>query len=105
MNCKQGDLALVIGPAKCPSVGKVVKCLRFIPVNTPIVSVDQRIKTVVATDGWYTDTLVYPTPPFKDFGYVNYCAADRYLLPLRPPADDETDTADQDLPAECSMSV
>lgn len=101
MNCKQGDLALVIGPAKCPSVGKVVKCLRFIPANTPITSADQLIKAVVNEDAWYTDTLLYPTPPFRDWGYVNYCAANRYLLPLRPPAADETDTADQNLPAEC----
>ena len=101
MNCKQGDLALVIGPVNAPCVGKVVRCLRFVPANTPTCSTDGRLHSETIADAWLTDTLLFPPSRFVDWGEFNYAIHDRYLMPLRPPADDETDTADHDLPAEC----
>ena len=103
VNCKQGDLALVIGPAGASCVGKVVTCLTFVPANTPACSADQSWTGVTSEDAWVTDTPLFPAPQFESWGAFNYAIGARYLLPLRPPADDETDTADQDLPAECGV--
>ena len=101
MNCKAGDLALVIGPAQCPAVGKIVKCMEFVPSNTRITSADQLWTASTTADAWITDTLLFPPPRFLDWGDINYSARDQDLMPIRPPASNESDTADQDLPAEC----
>ena len=34
MNCKQGDLAIVIKAANPMNLGKIIKCLKFVPKTT-----------------------------------------------------------------------
>ena len=97
MNCQQGDLALVIGPPGEAGVGKVVKCLKLILTGTPTHSLDRIWHSTLFTDTWVTDTLIYPPPEFTNWGEVNYMVADRYLLPLRPPASADTDTAEREV--------
>lgn len=98
MNCKQGDLALAIPPSF--DAGKVFTCVEVLMAptpetlavginagkNYPLWRVDRRATWIGA---WSDNHMSMPFIP------------DRSLLPLRPPASDETDTADQDLPAEC----
>ena len=104
MNCKQGDLALVIGPDGEPGVGKVVRCLKFVPRGTLASSVDKQWHRTTAEDGWLTDTLLYPPPQFANWGEINYVSADRYLLPLRPPAAADTDTAERGVTEGLSLT-
>lgn len=101
MNCKPGDLALVIGLDGDPGIGKVVRCLKFVPRGTLASAADKQWHRTTAEDGWLTDTLLYPPPEFENWGEINYVAADRCLLPLRPPAADETDTAERGVTEGC----
>lgn len=97
MNCKQGDLALVIGPAARACIGKVVTCVEFLPIGT---AMDCPLGEAISQEpAWLTDRILVATS--HDYGLYNRTIRDRALMPLRPPASDETDIADQDLPAEC----
>ena len=61
--------------------------------------------TWFSTDnGWLTDTVICPSPPYEDYGELNYAASDRWLLPLRPPAADETDTAERGVTEGISLT-
>ena len=95
MNCKPGDLALVVRCKLSPeNVGKIVRCERledpmFIgEAAGSIWRVDREITWHLAL-GSGRSKVKRPFAP-------DYC-----LMPIRPPASDESDTADQDLPAEC----
>ena len=83
MNCKPGDLALVIGPPGVACVGKMVRCLRSFPAGTraPIPGGGALIRE---RDGWITDTLLYPPPKYYDCGEFNCASSDRALMPIRP---------------------
>ncbi len=100
MNCKPGDLALVIGPEGAECVGKMVRCLRPFPAGTQVPT-KEGVCLTRERDGWITDTILYPPPKFYDCGEFNCASSDRWLMPIRPPASDESEIADQDLPAEC----
>lgn len=89
MNCKQGDLAIVMSSIvpNSPNIGKIVRCLEFIPANTTI-----RIPgRVTACDGWLTDV---PLVQFNMLGIAHgqdNFAADKFLRPIRDnDGEDET---------------
>ena len=89
MNCKQGDLAIVVSSIvpHSPNIGKIVRCLEFIPANTTI-----RIPgRVTACDGWLTDV---PLVQFNMLGIAHgqdNFAADKFLRPIRDnDGEDET---------------
>ena len=89
MNCKAGDLALVV---KGRNRGKVVTCLRLLKGGTELEHGVIRDDEAV----WELDReLSWPEGPAA-------AICDHGLMPIRPPASDESDTADQDLPAECA---
>lgn len=69
MNCKQGDLAIIVRARNCPeSLGAIVRCVRFCP------------HPLDGSPGWEIE------PPFKTFR----CARDSALRPLRDrPGEDE----------------
>lgn len=52
MNCKQGDLAIIVSSRCEENIGKIVRCLKFIPKGTGL----QTSKT--ACDSWEVDILV-----------------------------------------------
>ncbi len=99
MNCKQGDLALVIGPAGRSCVGKVVCCVELFPVGTKFILPSGEVRYAYEPV-WLTDTVMVKNP-VDGLDLYNRGIADRYLLPLPPPASDETDTAEREMTAEC----
>ena len=50
--------------------------------------------------GWLTDTVVVKNP-VDGLDIYNRGVSDRFLMPLRPPADDETDTAEREVTEGC----
>jgi hypothetical protein len=73
MNCKQGDLAIVVSFATHPEHnGKIVRCVRYKPYQS--------------IDAWVID------PPLESrFPHSSDWAADRALRPIRDPGDDARD--------------
>lgn len=65
MNCKQGDVAIIVACHVRENVGKVVTCLRLAPgyytthrgiVHMPYAwEIDQAVKTVVGVDSAFID--------------------------------------------------
>ncbi len=97
MNCREGDLALVIGPAGVPEVGQTVKCLKLftngeslmhLPVGPNLVEITAFGPT------WYVDrVLTARLPPWPEVASAPQVLipfkADRYLMPIRPERDPE----------------
>jgi hypothetical protein len=81
MNCKKGDLAMIIGGVKGTQIGKIVTCLELVPPGTegvglrwgPLWRVDQPINY---------SACISNTPSIK------YVAPDMTLMPINP-LDDE----------------
>lgn len=97
MNCKQGDLARVVGfvGGAAGLNDRIVRCERFYVVNN--------------TDGWVlADPLVSKViEPYHDFSGTNYYpgdiakhgwVADYHLRPIGNPGDDAVDETLQWLP-------
>lgn len=88
MNCKKGDLAIVVSSIvpHSPNIGKIVRCLEFIPAHTTV-----GIPGKTACDGWLTDV---PLVQFNMLGIVHgqdNFAADKFLRPIRDnDGEDET---------------
>ena len=83
MNCKQGDLAIVVRSRipNSPNIGKIVRCLEFVPTNSIGSFGLKRLY-----DSWRVDTLILTVDDKgRPLGYSNM-VSDCYLLPLR---DDE----------------
>ena len=99
MNCKQGDLALIIGPAGRSCVGKVVRCVELLPVDTRFIIPSGQVR-YTSKPGWLTDTVVVENP-VDGLDLHNRGVSDRFLMPLRPPAADETDTAERGVTEWC----
>ena len=95
MNCKQGDLAMIIGPDGRSCVGKVVRCVELFPVGTRFIVPSGQVR-YTSMLGWLTDTVVAENP-VDGLDIYNRGIADRFLMPLRPPVSDETDTAERDV--------
>ena len=98
MNCKQGDLALAIPPSF--DAGKAFTCVEVLMAPTPE-TLSVGIEDSNDYPLWRVDRGATWTSAPGALRMQLPFIPDRCLLPLRPPADDETDTADQDLPAEC----
>ena len=90
MNCKQGDLAIVVA-GNPNNLGKPVTCLRFIPKGARTPS-----KAVAVHDGWETDIPLHVTwtfPSGKEVKGMSNYSGDCYLRPIRDaPGEDETIT-------------
>ena len=96
MNCKPGDLALVIGPSGMPCVGKVVKCLKWYAKGIRIHAADRDFCVTTTQDGWITDTELYSPPLFPDLGEFNNATGEIWLMPIRPlPGEPMTDITEQ----------
>jgi hypothetical protein len=82
MNCKKGDLAVVVRSSH-GNEGKVVRCVQFIPAFRRIFA-DGSSQT---TAGWEID------PRLASFDGPDACwaAPDECLRPIRDPGDDATD--------------
>ncbi len=102
MNCKQGDLALIIGPAGRSCVGKVVRCVELLPVDTRFIIPSGQVR-YTSKPGWLTDTVVVENP-VDGLDLHNRGVSDRFLMPLRPPAADETDTAERGVTEGLSLT-
>lgn len=96
LNCKQGDLAIIVRSA-CGNEGKIVRCVEFCGVVVGVPSVDGR---------WHR-FRGGPRPVWKidrpiNFGnavsivQITYCSDDK-LRPLRGDLDDETITEGEEL--------
>lgn len=89
MNCKKGDLAIVVSSIvpHSPNIGKIVRCLEFILAHTTV-----GIPGVItACDGWLTDV---PLVQFNMLGIAHgqdNFAADKFLRPI-PDNDGEDET-------------
>lgn len=83
MNCKPGDLAVVIR-SHAGHEGKIVRCIRFLG----------KVHLWNGSDRWETD-IELP----NRFGNVTCTMRDAYLRPIRNPGDDAVDETLQRLPA------
>jgi len=74
MNCKQGDLAIVVKALNPKNLGKIVRCIRFLPSHV-LLDPDGVLR---AHDCWGLDTvlLAWDNDPTK-------VILDSYLKPLR----------------------
>lgn len=99
MNCRQGDLALVLhGGANS---GKIVTCLRMLPAGyiTDIRMSDGRRVQMDPRLGplWEVDRmLLFGTLFSSETGTINI-AADKCLMPIRPEPDEETEERVEEL--------
>lgn len=91
MNCKQGDLAIVVRGAALKNIGKIVKCVR-----------QQGIRRVVSKTGEIVDLVWYtePTLPAWNSNNPSTGTPDSYLMPLRGLPEDEDVPTNVDLPEE-----
>ena len=74
LNCKQGDLALVIGGR---NVGKVVTCLELLPTGSEYV--DEAVGLL-----WRVDRPLEYLNEALGITANKYLAPDRILMPLNP---------------------
>jgi hypothetical protein len=74
LNCKQGDLALVIGGR---NVGKVVTCLELLPTGSEYV--DEAVGLL-----WRVDRPLEYLNEALGMTANKYLAPDRLLMPLKP---------------------
>jgi hypothetical protein len=81
MNCKPGDLAVVV-KACGPNIGKIVRCIAFLPAHKVLTS---RGKEILAC--WSID----PPLPSHMAGVLADVAPDDWLRPIRDPGDDAID--------------
>lgn len=87
MNCKQGDLAIIVGNG--PNAGKLVTCVQFYPVKTLL-----RVKGPVdVSNVWFIE----PSLPAWNNTLSNYIQ-DSVLRPIRDPGDDAKDEMLRPLP-------
>jgi len=75
MNCKKGDLAIVVSSIvpNSPNIGKIVRCLEFVPTSL-----------IYAEAGWVTDIdliqyFVFDRTPAKQDKFV----VDKMIRPIR----------------------
>lgn len=83
MNCKQGDLAIVVRSLLGQSIGRVVRCVKLSPISglrNPMTG------TVTAGPVWETDDF---SPTIT--GEVHNLWGDWSLRPIRDPGDDAQD--------------
>lgn len=79
MNCKQGDLAVVVKSAgNGRSIGKIVECIRFKP--------GQMFVDGTRSDAW----VVSPALPALHGGLTD-TVRDEFLRPIRDPGEDARD--------------
>ncbi len=85
MNCRLGDLALVIAPSDASFVGLMVRCEKFVPYGTEVWGFGYPRKTIA--DAWVVDRVLVPSQSAfgSPFGPLDRVIADKFLLPLRPP--------------------
>lgn len=67
MNCKQGDLAIIV-KSYAGNEGKIVRCLRYVG----------KVEGWIGRDRWETDTQI-----IGEFGSVTNTVNDSYLRPIR----------------------
>lgn len=68
MNCKPGDLAIIV-KSPAGNAGKIVRCIRFVG----------KVDGWVGNDRWETDSELPST-----CGWVTRTMRDSYLRPIRP---------------------
>ncbi len=87
MNCRPGDLALVIGGNPL-WIGRMVTCVRLVPVGEEV------LIGVIAVPFTSPTWELRESLPWRAYGFGNYFdtvapyAADSVLLPVRPHPDD-----------------
>lgn len=99
MNCKPGDLAIVVRGAK--SGGRIVRCIRLVSMGAIMLTKCGRpvqltgwTEPVWALDGW----VVFEIAPYGEVEVP--AAADSCLRPIRDPGDDAKDEMLRPLPQE-----
>ena len=89
MNCKPGDLALIVY-SRAGNEGKIVRCLRFIG----------HVPGWAGYDCWEIDQSIKGT-----FGDLTNTVQDAHLRPLRDPGDDAQDESLSWLPVPSREEV
>lgn len=79
MNCKPGDLAIVIRSARGKTIGKIVRCIRL----SRHYGLRQPDGSIIYGPVWETDT--------KGVSVDHTLRLDACLRPIRDPGDDATD--------------
>lgn len=90
MNCKPGDLAVVVR-SSAGNEGKCVRCVRLFPA---IEFLSRENILVVRSNVWEIDTAL----PSWDGGTTAY-VPDAWLRPIRDPGDDAVDEVLQRIPS------
>lgn len=97
MNCRAGDLALIVPPAYSKDCGKTVRCIRLVGDVVQAGRFQHNVGPV-----WEVDrNVTWSRVGGKDIE-MPYCA-DRVLMPIRPPgiadSDETPDRIDREVTA------
>ena len=97
MNCKPGDLAVVVVGAH--SAGRIVRCVRLMSLGEALWSKCNRHHGVVnaADQVWLIDGFVRDSTPDGSLAEFSACR-DAVLRPIRNPGDDAVDESKAWLP-------
>lgn len=94
LNCKPGDLAAVVVSPSGKNLGKIVRCLEFIPSGTKY---KRRVGDLgegtvnIADDSWHVDIPIWRRLTARNYSYQEPICCDATLRPIRDqPGEDET---------------
>lgn len=92
MNCKPGDLALIVGPLDGPNCYRLVRCIRLLRKGESMVLGDLEFYPVPHGEFWAVEgRLVAEVHGEPDRDVPGGPIGDRWLRPIRPGAgEDET---------------
>lgn len=85
MNCKPGDLAVVV-KSIAGNEGRIVRCIRLDPMASSLKQIDAFGRIYPPEPYWEIDIAL---PDFS--GQMNKSFADEQLRPIRDPGDDAQD--------------
>lgn len=96
MNCKQGDLAIVIRGFG-EEIGKCVTCIRLLPTGAEVPGMDNQFSDHEGAV-WEIDTkLTWTYSMSRDLFRIPF-ASDKNLMPITPPPDADFTDDDKDVP-------
>jgi hypothetical protein len=87
MNCKQGDLAMVVGGCVGTQVGKIVNCIRLLALEEHTVPLDAGPVWLVDAQMAFSDRVTWANS-------LHPWVPDRFLMPINPRNDESVETPD-----------
>lgn len=103
MNCKPGDLAIVIGPSDTPNLGRVVRCVRLLEKGEELSRDGYVFDAASHAMFWEVEGRISCLDSKNRQVEVHFgLIGDRWMRPIRDPGDDARDEMLRPLPQEVS---